>query len=115
MRPNQPNVLTREGKADERGCSFGRVALALTARYDAVGDFNRAGGVRRTFESRTADDATAVAMNHEEPVAPRIRAGGTPQGGEPIGRYVIRYEKLSEAVGRGQAQELFKTLRLVDQ
>src|SRR3989442_13650092 len=94
-----------EGKTDERGCGFGGIALALIARHDAVGDLDHSGGVRRTLESRTTDDATTLAMDHEKPVNPRIRAGGIPQCGEPTGRHLVRYVTRTEAIGRGHAQK----------
>src|SRR3989442_10713863 len=104
MRPNQPSMSMGESVVDERGRGFGGKALALIARHDAVGDLDHSGGVRRTLESRTADDATTLAMDHEKPVTPRIGAGGIPQCGEPTGRHFIRYVTRAEAIGRGQAE-----------
>src|SRR5437588_2710820 len=115
MRPNQSHVPTRERKADECGCRLRRKPLALEPRYDAIGNLDHARGVRRTLESRTTDHGPSRAIDDEEPVMPRIRPAGLPERGKPIGRYVVGYIELSEALSPGHAHQVFKQLRLVDQ
>src|SRR5713101_98945 len=115
MRPNQANVLTGEGEPDEGARRLGRIATPLSAWHDAVGDLDHAGVVRRALESRAADHPAALAIDHEEPVAPYVRAMRIPQGREPIGGDLIRYVKRPQVIGPTQTQQVLEAFRVIDQ